>query len=404
MKSREFQNLFDQLADCVREHNMGGARDLAGYIFTRLLKAVYGRIRGQASVGIMRSLLELEIRIGGEDGDFRDFDSVQMVDLFIGGEVAGLMGKLMAPLPALSTAADVGAIARWLAGQPENESPDPSSVKFIHAWLRLFAEETGILEPNEDRTAERRSLSRSTRKTAVALPDTGKPYTEPITGMRFVFIPGSTFLMGDTFNEGVEDEKPVHEVSVSDFYMAACPVTQAQWNCLMDENPSNFVGDDHPVEQVTLIDVQAFIDKLNAASEGGMHFDLASEAQWEYAARSGGKDELVAGGQDLEAVAWFEDNSSGGTAPVGSKAPNGLGLYDMSGNVWEWCRDIYHPEAYRRHAKKDPVCTQGGTDRVIRGGSWHLDAWSARCSRRFRFDPDLFGPALGFRVVMVIDG
>ena len=113
--------------------------------------------------------------------------------------------------------------------------------------------------------------------------------------MRFVFIPGSTFLMGDTFNEGVEDEKPVHEVSVSDFYMAAFPVTQAQWNCLMDENPSNFAGDDHPVEQVTLIDVQAFIDKLNAASEGGMHFDLPSEAQWEYAARSGGKDELVAG-------------------------------------------------------------------------------------------------------------
>ena len=89
---------------------------------------------------------------------------------------------------------------------------------------------------------------------------------------------------------------------------------------------------------------------------------------------------------------------------MGTKAPNGLGLYDMSGNVWEWCRDIYHPEAYRRHAKKDPVCTQGGTDRVIRGGSWHLDAWSARCSRRFRFDPDLFGPALGFRVVMALKG
>jgi formylglycine-generating enzyme required for sulfatase activity len=186
--------------------------------------------------------------------------------------------------------------------------------------------------------------------------------------------------------------------------MATCPVTQAQWNCLMDENPSNFASDDHPVEQVTLIDVKTYIDKLNAASENGLHFNLPSEAQWEYAARSGGKSQLYAGGQDPEAVAWFEDDNIGGTAPVAQKAPNDLGIYDMSGNVWEWCRDFYHPQAYRRHSKNDPVCTSGGKDRVIRGGSWHLDAWSARCSRRFRFDPELFGPALGFRLVMVIDG
>jgi formylglycine-generating enzyme required for sulfatase activity len=220
--------------------------------------------------------------------------------------------------------------------------------------------------------------------------------------MKFIWIPGSTFSMGDTFDEGVEDEKPVHEAKLSDFYMSTCPVTQAQWKCLMPENPSSFVGEDHPVEQVTLIDVQTFIDKLNAASKSGLHFNLPSEAQWEYAARSGGKNELYAGGQDPEALAWFDENSSGGTAPVASKAPNGLGLYDMSGNVWEWCRDRYHPNAYRRHSKDDPECTSGDRDRVIRGGSWHLDAWSARCSRRFRFDPALYGPALGFRVVMTI--
>jgi formylglycine-generating enzyme required for sulfatase activity len=353
----------------------------------------------------MRELLEREIQIGGEDGDFRDFDSVQMVDLFIGGEVAGLMETFLAPLPTLSAAVDVGAIARWLqAGGPENESPGPSSVKFIHAWLRLFAEETGIIESGEASIVKCREISETTRKAADTRPVDGKPYIDPTTGMTFVFVSGSTFSMGDTFNEGVEDEKPVHAVTLSDYYMAACPVTQAQWKTLMADNPSSFAADDHPVEQVTLIDVQAFIDKLNAASDSGLHFDLPSEAQWEYAARSGGKDELYAGGPDPEAVACYEGNSSGGTDPVGGKAPNGLGLYDMSGNVWEWCRDIYHPEAYRRHEKKDPVCIQGGTDRVIRGGSWHLDAWSARCSRRFRFDPDLFGPALGFRVVMVIDG
>jgi formylglycine-generating enzyme required for sulfatase activity len=185
--------------------------------------------------------------------------------------------------------------------------------------------------------------------------------------------------------------------------MAICPVTQAQWQCLMTENPSNCIGEDHPVEQVALVDVMDFIDKLNAASPSGLRYDLPSEAQWEYAARSGGKEELYAGGLALDALAWFEDNNTGGTSPVGRKAPNQLGLHDMSGNVWEWCRDTYHPEAYRHHGKTNPVCTQGGKDRVIRGGSWHLDAWSARCSRRFRFDPELYGPALGFRVVMVVE-
>jgi formylglycine-generating enzyme required for sulfatase activity len=405
MNSKDIQNLLDQLADCIRDGNMGGARDLAGDIFTGSLKSVYAQIRGQASAGIMRGLLELEIQIGGEDGDFRTFDPVQMADLFVRGGLTGLMETLPGRWPALSATVDVGFIARWLqASGSEGERAGLSSVRFMHAWLVLFAEENGILEPGEASAAERFGSSKATRKASAALPDVGKPYTEPVTGMRLVFIPGNTFSMGDTFDEGVEDEKPVHAVTLSDYYMTDCPVTQAQWKALMADNPSSFAGDDHPVEQVTLIDVQAFLDKLNAASESGLHFDLPSEAQWEYAARSGGKDELYAGGPDPEAVACYEGNSSGGTDPVGGKAPNGLGLYDMSGNVWEWCRDIYHPEAYRRHEKKDPVCNQGGTDRVIRGGSWHLDAWSARCSRRFRFDPDLFGPALGFRVVMVIDG
>ena len=312
------------------------------------------------------------------------------------------MENRMAPGPNLSAAVDFQAIAGWLNAEAhEADLPSPASVRFVHAWLRLFAEEAGILDPDEAVTARGRVLAEPAPKTAAILPNQGKPYADHATGMKFVFVPGGTFSMGDTFDEGVEDEKPVHEVRLSDFYIATCPVTQAQWKCLMTENPSTFVGDDHPVEQVTLLDVQTFINKLNAASESALLFSLPSEAQWEYAARSGGKAQLYAGGQDPEAVAWFQDDNIGGTAPVSHKTPNDLGIYDMSGNVWEWCRDIYHPQAYRHHSAIDPVCTEGGTDRVIRGGSWHLDAWSARCSRRFRFDPELFGPALGFRVVMI---
>ena len=403
MKPNDIKHHLNALAECMQARDFGQSRSMARSLFNRLLKTVYTQVRGQASAAIMRHLLELEIEIGGENGDFRDFDNGQMIDLFIRGEVAGHMQRHMAPGPSLSAAVNIDGIARWFdAVAQDDASRSPASVRFIHAWLRLFAEEAGILESDEEPAVDRPGFSETIEIRQGKVPNAGKPYTESIIGMNFVWVPGSTFSMGDAFDEGVEDEKPVHEVTLSGFYMATCPVTQAQWKSLMPENPSSFVADDHPVEQVTLSDVQAFIDKLNAASKSGLHFNLPSEAQWEYAARSGGKNELYAGGQDPEAVAWFDENSSGGTAPVANKAPNGLGLYDMSGNVWEWCRDLYHSDAYRRHSKNDPVCTAGDTDRVIRGGSWNLDAWSARCSRRFRFDPELFGPALGFRVVMTV--
>jgi formylglycine-generating enzyme required for sulfatase activity len=130
---------------------------------------------------------------------------------------------------------------------------------------------------------------------------------------------------------------------------------------------------------------------------------LPTETQWEYAARSGGLDDLYAGGGDVDAVAWYAANSQGTTRAVGTKRPNALGLYDMSGNVWEWCRDTYQADAYGRHSPRNPVIESSGEDRVIRGGSWNLDAWSARCARRFNFRADLLGPGLGFRLVMLRD-
>ena len=224
-------------------------------------------------------------------------------------------------------------------------------------------------------------------------------WTEPVTGMEFLYVPAGGFLMGDTFGEGIESEQPVHGVRLAGFYMAKTCVTQFQWDRLMAENPSRFTGKQLPVENVTLFQVQDFIDRLCAAS-AGRQFALPTEAQWEYAARSGGKEERYAGGDSIDAVAWYAENSDGRPHPVGGRAPNGLGLHDMSGNVWEWCRDSFRKDAYELHTDQDPLVEDPDSERVIRGGSWNLDAWSARCARRFSFRPGDKGPGLGFRLVL----
>jgi len=151
------------------------------------------------------------------------------------------------------------------------------------------------------------------------------------------------------------------------------------------------------VEQVSWLDAVGFIQRLNGLAPGSAPFRLPTETEWEYAARSGGRKELYAGGDDIDARAWYSENSGGSTQPIGLKAPNGLGLFDMSGNVWEWCQDVYVPGAVVGRSADRSAQRKGSGDRVIRGGSWNLDAWSARCSRRFGFPEDYFGAGLGFR-------
>jgi formylglycine-generating enzyme required for sulfatase activity len=222
-----------------------------------------------------------------------------------------------------------------------------------------------------------------------------------VGGIAFVHVPGGRFAMGDGFDEGLDDERPVHDVDLDDFYLGRYPVIQEEWNRCMPHNPSRFQGDRHPVEQVNLEAVEAFIVRLRAEVPEAFTLQLPSEAQWEYAARSGGRPERFAGGNDPVAVAWFGDNSGGRTRPVGLKQPNGLGLWDLCGNVWEWCRDTYRADAYHLHERRNPVCLEQGADRVIRGGSWHLDGWSIRCARRLGYPAIHAGPALGFRLALV---
>jgi formylglycine-generating enzyme required for sulfatase activity len=227
----------------------------------------------------------------------------------------------------------------------------------------------------------------------------GKPaeLKDPITGMEFVYVDSGCYQMGDTFGDDKSDEKPVHEVCVDDFYIGKYEVTQGQWKAIMGDNPSKFddCGDNCPVEKVSWNDAQAFIQKLN--QQTGKNYRLPTEAEWEYAARSGGKNEKYSGGNDLDSVAWYDSNSGKKTHPVGTKQPNGLGIYDMSGNVWEWVNDWYG--SYSSGSQNNPKGASSGSLRVQRGGSWDsVVAWGVRASNRFSYTPDLRFFGIGFRL------
>jgi formylglycine-generating enzyme required for sulfatase activity/transcriptional regulator CtsR len=231
----------------------------------------------------------------------------------------------------------------------------------------------------------------------VALNPIGGTITDPTTGMVLLKVTGGTFTMGDTLGDGYSDELPTHQVTVNDFYIGKYEVTQGQWQAVMGSNPSSFssCGTTCPVEQVNWTDVQTFITTLNQKS--GKSYRLPTEAEWEYVARSGGKSERYSGSSDVSAVAWYVTNSGNTTHQVGQKQANGLGLYDMSGNVWEWVNDWYG--SYSSTAQANPTGPTSGSTRVIRGGSWSLDALYARASFRYYSTPDLRYNRIGFRLV-----
>ena len=236
---------------------------------------------------------------------------------------------------------------------------------------------------------------------------TRREWKDSTTGMEFVWVEGGTYQMGcgSWAGDCLANELPEHEVAVSGFWIGKYTVTQGQWQKVMGNNPSGFKkGDNYPVETVSWDDAKEFILKLNGKS--GYTFRLPTEAEWEYAARSGGKAEKYAGGSDIDAVAWYGANSGRSTHPVGAKAPNGLGIYDMSGNVWQWCEDIYDDFAYQKHQRNNPISNSGGSLRVLRGGSWSRDATWARCTFRGHWDPAshglggrLGGSGMGLRLV-----
>ena len=217
--------------------------------------------------------------------------------------------------------------------------------------------------------------------------------------IEMLLVKGGCFHKGDTFGDGSYDEKPVHEACLSDFYIGKYEVTQAQWQTVMGNNPSKFTGDRRPVEMVSWEDAQNFIAKLNQMT--GKNYRLPTEAEWEYAARSGGRREKWAGTSDesqLGDYAWFQGNSGSRTHVVGTKKPNGLGLYDMSGNVLEWVEDRYDDVYYEESPKDNPRGARTGDSRVVRGGSWFGNARYVRASARSWGHPANRFYTLGFRL------
>jgi formylglycine-generating enzyme required for sulfatase activity len=221
--------------------------------------------------------------------------------------------------------------------------------------------------------------------------------------IELVQVKGGCFKMGDTFGDGVWQEKPEHEVCVNDFFIGKYVVTQAQYKKITGKNPSEFpnCGPDCPVENVSKKDADTFINKLNRIS--GKKYRLPTEAEWEYTARSGGQNEKWAGTSspdDLGAYAWFTDNSELKIHPVGSRRPNGLGIYDMSGNVWQWCSDWYNDNYYSKSPKDNPKGIKSGFMHVVRGGSWNSASGDIRVSNREAYVPGYKDRATGFRLVL----
>ena len=217
--------------------------------------------------------------------------------------------------------------------------------------------------------------------------------------IEMVFVKGSTFVMGN--NDGEDDEKPEHKVTLSDFYISKYEVTQKLWHDLMGTNPSISKScDECPVEHVSWNDVQEFIKKLDQKT--GRSYRLPTEAEWEYAARGGnvGGSFKYSGSNAIYEVAWYDLNSGSKTHPVGQKKPNKLGIYDMTGNVWEWCSDWYDSNYYKNSSVNNPQGPVSGTSRIYRGGSWYTKASNCRLTYRMSFSPEGRYYNLGFRLVL----
>jgi formylglycine-generating enzyme required for sulfatase activity len=237
--------------------------------------------------------------------------------------------------------------------------------------------------------------SKQTNQAANRPQVTSQPFTENVSGtqIQMVSVPGGTFLMGSPLSEAGrdQDEGPQNEVTVQSFSIGKYEVTQEQYKAVMGTNPSSFIGDDLPVDSVSWNDAVAFCRKLSQMT--GREYRLPTEAEWEYACRAKTTGPFPG---NVDAVTWYDANSGNRTHPVGQKEPNGFGLYDMNGNVWEWCQSKYKPYPYRADDGREDL--QSTDVRVMRGGSWRSPQKGCRSAYRRRVPPD--DRTIGFRIIL----
>ncbi len=281
--------------------------------------------------------------------------------------------------------------------------------RIVRALHRGF-EQRGFSAPEASSSSVATPPASAAAGASGGIEDVPETFTNSV-GMTFVRIAAGSFLMGtsdeeiealikrypDTHLGWFEDERPQHSVTISEpFWMGTHPVTQVQWEAVMGDNPSRFKGDlSRPVEQVSWDDVQQFLERLSASD--GRTYTLPSEAQWEYTCRAGSSGAYCFGDDvsQLGDYAWYQENSGHRTHPVGKKQANAWGLYDMHGNVWEWCQDFYGD--YLASAAQDPSGPDAGAFRVIRGGGWDDPALLARAACRYAVGPAYRDDGLGFR-------
>ncbi len=255
-----------------------------------------------------------------------------------------------------------------------------------------------VAAPFEGAAAGRKSAKRTAVKTSVKNTNPGVVQVKGVS-YEMVQVEGGTFTMGATseqFGDAQADERPTQNVTLSTYYIGKTEVTQALWKAVMGSNPSSVKGANLPVTDVSWNDCQKFISRLNTLT--GQKFRLPTEAEWEYAYRGGNKSRhyKYAGASISDGVAWSDCNSGDVTHPVATKKANELGIYDMAGNVWEWCADRYG--RYTSAALTNPKGPQSGDRRVMRGGSWLSSAADCRAACRDKSDPTYSTGTLGFRL------
>ena len=305
----------------------------------------------------------------------------------------------------------------WYGKSYYEESPEPNPIGPEIGTLRVKRGGDWYFSANKCRVSFRNSNSQhyQTSENGLRLVLDIPKETFTVNGVSFnmVKVAGGTFTMGATEEQGndaLNDEKPAHEVTLSSYMIGETEVTQELWEAVMGKSLSQIasengketygVGANYPMYYISWNDCQEFITKLNNLT--GKNFRLPTEAEWEYAARGGNKSQgyKYSGSNTIDDVAWYDTNSAGTTHPVASKAPNELGLYDMSGSVLEWCSDWYSSTYYSSSSQNNPTGPASGSYRVFRGGSWDYHAGYCRVSFRDYSSPTKRFTFLGLRLAL----